>query len=75
MTMQEIGKAVGATVESMKAAPLAVALLIVNAGFIALFGYVLHEIAQKAADRDVREAELLKALITECRPPPKDLNP
>lgn len=65
--IEEGGKAIGVIADSMKSAPLALALLLVNAAFIAFFGYLTHVVGVNARDRDRETAGLIKALAADCR--------
>ena len=49
---EEAGRIGTAAVGAMSAQPLAIALLIVNIGFIGFAGYVLGEVAENAASRN-----------------------
>lgn len=59
----EAGKAVVATVESMKATPLAIALLIVNIGFLVLFAWIFHEVAAGALSRNATQDTLILNMV------------
>jgi hypothetical protein len=64
---EEAGKAVSATVDAMKSMPLAIALLIVNVGFLAFAAYVLGEVASNAAERNKNQTELISKLVSDIR--------
>lgn len=64
---EETGKVMTAAVDAMKAAPLAIALLLVNCGFLAFSGYVLGEVASNANDRNRSQLELITTLVKEMR--------
>lgn len=64
--VEETGKVVSATVDAMKGAPLAIALLVVNIGFLAFAGYVLGEVAQNAKERNQTQMELIGKLVHDC---------
>jgi hypothetical protein len=67
---EEAGKALTITVDAMKASPLAIALLIVNLGFMVLLGWVLHEIGVISKERNDQQGEMINTLIStfkECK--------
>ena len=64
---EETGKAVSATVDAMKSMPLAIALLVVNIGFLAFAAYVLGEVASNAAERNKNQTELISKLVSDIR--------
>jgi hypothetical protein len=71
---EEAGKVGTAAVGAMSAQPLAIALLIVNIGFIGFAGYVLGEVAENAASRNKSQMDLIAQLvgdIRDCRQGPK----
>jgi uncharacterized membrane protein SpoIIM required for sporulation len=71
---EEAGKVANTAVSAMGASPLAIALLIVNIGFLAFSGYVLGEVAANAAERNKTQMELIAKLvhdIGDCRQGPK----
>lgn len=68
--MEQIGRAAAATAEAMKAAPLALALLVVNCGFLGFAAYVLGEVAANASERNKSQLELIMSLVKDCRPGP-----
>jgi hypothetical protein len=72
---EEAGKAINTAVEAMKSTPLAIALLIVNVGFLGFAGFVLGEVAANSAERNKSQLELIGRLVTDVRdcrqgPPP-----
>jgi hypothetical protein len=64
---QEVGKVATTTVEAMRSVPLALALLVVNCGFLAFAAYVLGEVASNAAERNKNQTELISKLVTDIR--------
>lgn len=71
---EEAGKVATSAVGAMASTPLAIALLIVNIGFLGFAGYVLGEVAQSARIRNETQMELIKQLVTDirdCRQGPK----
>jgi hypothetical protein len=64
---EEGAKIVTATMDAMKSTPLAIALLVVNVGFLAFAGYVLGEVAANASDRNKTQQELIMKLVTDIR--------
>lgn len=74
MPIEEAGKAVGGAIEAMKSTPLAIALLLVNVGFLGFASYVLGEVATNASERNKTQMELIQNLvkdIRDCRQGPK----
>ena len=64
-------KAAVSTVDALRSVPLAIALLVVNVGFLAFSGYVLGEVSKNASQRDKAEMDLISTLATavrDCRP-------
>lgn len=64
--LEEGGKAIGVVAESMKSAPLALALLIVNTAFIAFSTYMMHEVAETVQRRNEQQTQLIKSIVDEC---------
>lgn len=74
MPIEATGKVAGAAVEAMKSTPLAIALLIVNVGFLGFAGYVLGQVAANAGERNKTQMELISKLvgdIRDCRATPR----
>jgi hypothetical protein len=70
---EQAGAVAHTAVEAMRSVPLAIALLLVNVGFLAFAAYVLGQVAANAAERNKTQAELISVLvqqIRECRPAP-----
>jgi hypothetical protein len=67
MVTEEIGKAASHVVEAMKSTPLAIALLIVNVGFLGFAAYVLGEVAANASERNKTQMELISGLVKDIR--------
>jgi hypothetical protein len=68
------GKVAGAALDAMKSTPLAIALLIVNVGFLGFAAYILGEVASNAKERNTSQLELISKLVTDirdCRQGPK----
>jgi Tfp pilus assembly protein PilV len=58
----------------MKSTPLAIALLVVNVGFLGFAAYVLGEVAANASERNKSQLQLITDLvkdIRDCRQPAK----
>jgi Tfp pilus assembly protein PilV len=58
----------------MAGTPLAIALLVVNVGFLGFAGYVLGEVAANASERNKQQMQLISDLvhdIRDCRQGPK----
>jgi hypothetical protein len=64
---EEAGKVATATVAAMQSAPLAIALLLVNLGFIAFNGYILSAVATNANERNKSQMELIARLADDVR--------
>jgi len=72
MPLETAGKVVTHAVDAMKSSPLAIALLIVNIGFLGFAGYVLGHVAANAGERNKSQLELITTLvkdIRDCRQP------
>jgi hypothetical protein len=71
---EEAGKVGQSAVTAMASTPLAIALLIVNVGFLGFAGYVLGEVAANASERNKTQMDLIAQLvgdIRDCRQGPK----
>lgn len=71
---EEAGRVAVSTVDAMRGSPLAIALLLVNAGFLGLIAYILGEVAGNEGERAKAQAELITKLVTDirdCRQGPK----
>ena len=64
---EEAGKVGSAAVTAMSSQPLAIALLIINIGFLGFAGYVLGEVAANAALRNQQQMDLIVKLTTDIR--------
>jgi len=67
MVIEQTGKAVAATAEAFKSTPLALALLIVNVGFLGFAGYVLGQVSVNASERNKSQMELISQMIKDIR--------
>jgi hypothetical protein len=56
-----------AAVSAMSSQPLAIALLIINIGFLGFAGYVLGQVAANAAERNKTQMELIAKLVGDIR--------
>ncbi len=65
--VEEAGKVGTAAVGAMSAQPLAIALLVVNIGFLAFAGYVLGEVATNASERNKGQMDLIAKLVGDIR--------
>jgi uncharacterized protein HemX len=75
MPIEATGKVASTAIESMKSTPLAIALLLVNVGFLGFAGYVLGQVAANAGERNKTQMELINSLvkdIRDCRQGPSD---
>jgi hypothetical protein len=74
MVTEEIGKVATSTLQALASTPLAIALLVVNVGFLGFAAYVLGEVAANASERNKAQLELISTLvrdIRDCRQPAK----
>jgi hypothetical protein len=72
--IEETGKVATGVVNAMQSTPLAIALLVVNVGFLGFAAYVLGEVAANAQERNKTQSELISKLVTDirdCRQGPK----
>ena len=67
MQLETAGKVATSAVEAMKSTPLAIALLIVNLGFIGFAAYVLGHVAANAGERNKSQLELIAMLVKDVR--------
>ena len=65
--VEEGGKVGTAAVTAMASTPLAIALLIVNIGFLGFAGFLLGEVAESARVRNTVQMDLIKQLVTDIR--------
>ena len=75
MPIEATGQVAGDVVRAMQSQPLAIALLIVNVGFLGFAAYVLGEVAGNASERNKSQLELITSLvrdIRDCRQGPTD---
>ncbi len=59
-------------IDAMKSTPLAIALLVINIGFLGFAAYVLGEVATNSSERNKSQLELITSLvrdIRDCRQP------
>jgi hypothetical protein len=68
MVIKESAEAVGAVASAMQSTPLALALLVVNVGFLAFAAYVLGEVSANAQERNRNQMELIGKLAVQCTP-------
>ncbi len=64
---EEAGKVGSAAVNAMSSQPLAIALLVINIGFLGFAGYVLGEVAANASERNKTQMELIQQLVSDIR--------
>ena len=67
MMIEASGKAASAVATAMTGSPLALALLIVNIGFLGFAAYILVKVAANAAERNKSQTELISKLVTDIR--------
>jgi hypothetical protein len=71
---EQAAKVATGVVNAMQSTPLAIALLVVNVGFLGFAAYVLGEVAANAQERNKTQSELISKLVTDirdCRQGPK----
>jgi hypothetical protein len=61
------GKVASELITSMRSAPLAIALLMVNIGFLAFATFLLGEVSANASERNKAQIELIGKLVTDIR--------
>jgi len=61
------GKIAMSSIQAMQSTPLAIALLLVNIGFLGFAGYVLGQVAANASERNTSQMELIGKLVTDIR--------
>jgi hypothetical protein len=66
---EESGKVATSVVESLKAQPLALALIVVNMLFLVAGSFVMYELAGTSAASMLRKDELLAKLAENCMAP------
>jgi hypothetical protein len=72
MITEGVTKIASDTVSAMKSVPLAIALLVVNVGFLGFAAYILGEVAENARERNKVQTDLISSLvrdIRDCRQP------
>jgi hypothetical protein len=62
MVVETTGKAATAAINAMSSTPLALALLLVNIGFLGFAAYILGEVAANASERNKTQMELIVKL-------------
>ena len=67
MVIETTGKVAAGTIDAMKSTPLAIALLVVNIGFLGFAAYVLGEVATNASERNKTQMELISTLVKDIR--------
>jgi hypothetical protein len=67
MVTEEVSKVATSTLEAMKSTPLAIALLVVNVGFLGFAAYVLGEVASNASERNKSQLELISTMVKDIR--------
>jgi len=69
---EEGAKVANTAIDAMKSTPLAIALLVVNIGFLSFAAYVLGQVAANASERNKTQTDLIANLvrdIRDCRQP------
>jgi hypothetical protein len=75
MPIEATGQVASEAVKAMQSQPLAIALLVVNVGFLGFAAYVLGQVATNASERNKSQTELISKLVSDirdCRQGPTD---
>ena len=75
---EQAAKVAGTAIDAMRSTPLAIALLVVNCGFLGFAGFVLGEVAANAAERNKAQLQLISDMvrdIRDCRAGPRETKP
>ena len=67
MAIEATGKVAAGAIDAMKSTPLAIALLVVNVGFLGFAAFVLGEVASNAQERNKSQLELISKLVSDIR--------
>ena len=67
MVIDTTGKIATSAIDAMKSTPLAVALLIVNIGFLTFSTYLLGKVSENASERNKSQIELISKLVNDIR--------
>jgi hypothetical protein len=67
MVIDTTGKVATEALSAMKSTPLAIALLLVNIGFLSFAAYVLGQVAANASERNKTQNELISTLVKDIR--------
>ena len=65
--VEEAGKVAGSVVESLKGAPVIIALLVIIASFLGFVMYLMGEVAQSAREDKGAQLEIIAKLVTDSR--------
>ena len=65
--VEEAGKVAGSVVESLKGAPVIIALLVIIASFLGFVMYLMGEVAQSAREDKRAQLEMIAKLVTDIR--------
>ena len=65
--IEATGKVATVAIDAMRSTPLAIALLLVNIGFLGFAGYVLGQVSTNSAERNKAQIELVGKLLTDLR--------
>jgi len=67
MVSEHAAQVATSAVDAMKSTPLAIALLVVNIGFLGFAAYLLGEVASNSAERNKSQVELIGKLVNDIR--------
>jgi hypothetical protein len=66
---EQAAKVANSAIDAMRSTPLAIALLLVNIGFLGFAAYVLGEVSENSHARNAAQIELINNLVRDCRSP------
>lgn len=64
---EEVGKAAGSIVDTMKGTPMILALLLINVCFLGAVVYLMGEAVANSASRNQQQLGLIEKLVTDIR--------
>jgi hypothetical protein len=68
MVGENITGVASTAIDAMRSTPLAVALLLVNVGFLLFAGYIASEASKNTRVREQQHTDLILAILKECAP-------
>jgi hypothetical protein len=64
---EQAGKVATGALDAMRSVPLAIALLIVNIGFLVFFAYIASSVASNSQERNKTQMDLIEKLVSDIR--------